>query len=286
MLIKKSKSLLLALSFLSFGGCIPKTDKIERSDYSTATQMMEEGQYSSAIHIMEGRLKHAPFDQKARLLLAAAYAGRAGVHITDFFDFAQELDKVTKLSQKYGPESSLGVIQNLKSRTQNRDQKNALELLEGIYNALFQLNNFLRAFELVPSLKNAASVQDLNAAIHILDGDSKLTGGSALYRGLLRVVLLKHDTFSANLFKSLGECQINTQAVEQDLRYIQHQTIRILSDLYIGSGSEAKKAQTQKQLNSIDEAFQKALDLTATLTPVNHQIDISQVTHQLGGQCP
>ncbi len=234
------------------------------TDYDYAVRLLDHGQYSAAIEVMEGHISTAPDDGRARLLLASAYAGRAGVQLTDFFDLAKELMRASK-SDPHG-------LDGLK-------KTDAMEFLDRLYKALHRLENFLRAFNLVPDVRSDRQVQDLRTAVQILNEDqgSNLSRGAILYRGLLKIVLLKHSLRHESPLDLTRNCKLPVAATAQRIHRLYDDVRSVFDDVAEGTAQPRTRRQIHQAAADLEKSFARVLDALENFK--------SDATIDLGAQC-
>lgn len=257
-----------------------------RSDHDQAIEFMDQGDYSSAIFILTGRLTQDDQDKRARTLLAAAYAGRAGILFTDFFDLAKLLAESSRSASQYFDQGGLVGMSTLREQSGDRSSKNIFALLDKFYQALFHVNRFLQAFELVPEVHKSSSLKDLKTAIYLLSADNNLEGGSVMYRGLLRVTLLKYKIKSQYRFELSKNCELDLKNFTSDLNELYVDIKNVLIDVAMGTLDLDKRKQIMESTSQLDQSFKDVLGFAASLSQnSSRKIDVSKAAKDLGAKC-
>lgn len=165
--------------------CHKVANKTPAEDHTAkATTYIDQGDYSSAIELLEDTLKHED-TYEVRLVLASAYAGRAGVKVENYWDYLIGFDAFAK---DKGPESFPDLVpadvlpENLEDKS-----KEQLKILNENFKDLQRLE---KKADKVPVVAETDR-PDLVRARELLQGTS--TGSSKLYRSLLTVVLVKSE---------------------------------------------------------------------------------------------
>ena len=87
--------------------------------------------------------------------MAAGYAGRAGVFLRDFVNFAELVVRSYKASESYLDDRALSFAQRLQESTTDSQIKIFLDVFSKLLKALYRLEEILRAFEKVPTIKES-----------------------------------------------------------------------------------------------------------------------------------
>jgi hypothetical protein len=140
--------LALVLVTLVATGCANKREaEKSRSEIDRATYLIDQGQFSEAIYTLSEKLKEEPANPQARLLLASAYAGRAGLKFLDFKHFAAQV-------QSWNGDDDPKLFSS----------KN--KLLQSVAQTIWQIQRFSQAFETVPAPTSKTGLDDLRSTGH------------------------------------------------------------------------------------------------------------------------
>lgn len=189
--MKKLVRFFLILSFLLITSChktnkvSPAADRIDK-----ATLMIDRGEYDSAIEILEGAINNHEATPKMRLVLASAYAGRAGVKVENYWDYLVGYDVFVKEpSEDPFPDliPSERIPENLKD-----DDKKQITLLNGYYKDFQRLENKTSK---IPSIdrKYRNDIYHARKVIKNIDAPSV-----RLYRSMLTAVVVKSEIVEGN----------------------------------------------------------------------------------------
>jgi hypothetical protein len=260
-------------------------DKKSASAYDEANELMDRGAYSQSIAFLEPELERAPGDQQLRVLLAASYAGRAGITMQGYIDLAQEIVRTARSTEDFLAGRQGQGILSLKDRASDPNKKRALQFVESIYKASIRLNNFLYAFESIPVPNTVAGERDLRSAIEILDGDQRLQGGRALYRGLLRLSQLKLDVRTRYNFDYMSDCDINMRFLRGQFVGLKEDLGAILNDLAIGTLKPQTRIQMQDLAKKINRDVDQVLALMDGLGEEQAEAALINIQRNIFGRC-
>lgn len=152
-----------------------KESAMSDDELGRASYLIDHRQYSEAIYILGDRIRRNSGDTKARILLASAYAARAGLSFTSYSDFAAELGKWQRVDELLPTDNDSFILQ-------------------GLAKALVRLQLVIRAFQAVPVPPDVSSATDIRTGLQTLIDAGTLHGGASLYRALLRIVIFKQAT--------------------------------------------------------------------------------------------
>ena len=226
-------------------GCANKREaEKSRSDVDRATFLIDQGQYSEAIFSLSEKLKAEPEHQKARLLLASAYAGRAGLKFLDFKLFASQ---VTSWNGHDDPKLF--------------SSKN--KILQSVAQTIWQIQRFSQAFETVPAPSSKTGIGDIRKALAILDESGRLSDGPSLYRALLRVVVFKYDIVTRYDLIPQGGCAIDIPQLVRWFADVGAELELMMTDY---AYSIRNLEQREKTLKSVGSIRKTALDAQQLLS--------------------
>ena len=222
---------LIGLVFF-YGGCGSGTEPIAGDDEVTrASYLIEQKQYSEAIYILSERTRRYPGDVRARVILASAYAARAGVSLSSYLDFARELGKWGQIDRIL-------------------PEENDDDFLQSMTKAAVRVQLMIRAFDSIPAPSSLAGMEDIRKATAVLDEAGELKGGPSLYRGLLRIMVFKQDLFITNRPRIERGCRAYPKEISKWLKSFLVTLEAIFVDFGNGftepEAREKAKAMTQK----------------------------------------
>jgi tetratricopeptide (TPR) repeat protein len=218
-----------------------RIDELERAD-----ELINQKQFSEAIFVLESRLKANPKEIRARVLLASAYAGRSGIELRSFNDFARELEKWSQIDTLWPAEQDFSA----ESAT-----------ARAAVSAVLQAHLVIRAFAALPVLSSPHAAADLTMALQILDEAGPLRGGPSLYRALLRVVQFKQNLrheMRPNMVPNNAVCVIATSDLAQWVALVTSAMRKIAADVANGLAAPEAKKRALELLAQID-ALEKNL---------------------------
>lgn len=220
-----------ALCFISltlvWGGCDSRPEPVVGDEeVRRAGYLIEQKQYSEAIYVLSDRIRHQPEDKRARLILASAYAARAGISLSSYSSFASELAKWKKIDDILPESDDKGFVQS-------------------VAKAAVRVQLMVRAFQAIPSPASLAAAEDARMALRTLDEAGTLAGGPSLYRALLRIIVFKQDVFLINTPKIERGCLANPDEVSTWLQALLGSLEAIFRD--VSHGLEDPEAKSVAQ---------------------------------------
>ncbi|MBL7546124.1 MAG: hypothetical protein JNL11_20055 [Bdellovibrionaceae bacterium] len=182
--MKRIGFLVFIVSTIIFSSCHKARNTPAESAVAKATVYIDQGDYDFAIQILEDSLLFEE-NSETRLVLASAYAGRAGIKVENYWDYLIGFDAFAKdKTEAMYPDI---IPMNLVPESIDQEAKETLKILNDQYKDLQKLN---AKAEKIPVVEPEA-LQDLMRARSIL---SKTTSsGSRLYRSLLTAVVVKSE---------------------------------------------------------------------------------------------
>ena len=160
---------ILIVAVWGLGACDSKPEPVAGDEeIARASFLIEQKQYSEAIYILSERTRYNRGDKRARIILASAYAARAGVSLSTYVNFAGELAK-------------WGEIDRILPGEDDGDS------LQAMVKAAVRVQLMLRAFDSIPAPSRLAAMEDIREALAAIEQAGELTGGPSLYRALLRI---------------------------------------------------------------------------------------------------
>jgi hypothetical protein len=182
--------------------------------------------------VLEKQLEVTPNSTELKTVLASAYAHSAGVRMHQF---------LTVLSRFQNKSNEISGLKDRPSKAQmTYKQKVSEESLEDTLKFLIQTQAMVQALAELPSL-NTADEAKLQYAVQILSElPANLNQEDALYRGLLRLVLIKsslqrltHTKMKVSQAKD-GTCEIDTNEVSDNVNEFVIYMMLLYQDLSLG----------------------------------------------------
>ncbi|OYZ21242.1 MAG: hypothetical protein B7Y39_09425 [Bdellovibrio sp. 28-41-41] len=165
--------------------CHKVSDKTPAEDHiAKATTFIDQGDYGSAIELLEDTMKHED-TYEVRLVLASAYAGKAGIKVENYWDYLVGFDAFAK---DKAPEAIPDVITaDMIPEKLDEKSKSQLKNLNDSYKGIQRLDKKIEKVPLIqtsdrPYLKKARALLEQTP-----------TASSKLYRSLLTVVMIKSE---------------------------------------------------------------------------------------------
>ena len=252
------------------------------TEYDIANRAITEGNYNAAIATMAQKVDYDANDKKARLILASAYAARAGVYMRDYIEISQKVVDKIREAEAYLSSDNLQIFERIKRGMSNQDQIKMVDAVQKTYSALYQANQIINIFSSIPTLSLAAQ-KDLSFAVQILSAEKNYINGAALYRGVLRLVLFKNHMKTDYKLSHLNKCSMNITSWISELQEIKDDASNILYDFSLGTNSPKLRQEISDISQSLDFDFNKAIRVLQNLN-LEHA-DVSHVTKAISGQC-
>ena len=277
------KSILRAALFsMLIISCTLKTEPGPQDEYDEANQQITNGNYNSAIATMNERLSHDPQDKRARLLLASAYAARAGVFMKDFIAIGKSITDEQKQSEETWKKNQ-GKAYDEALNLLNDDQlKDAVETLARVDKTVFQIKQVIAVFASIQPVP-ASGQKDLQTAVGILEVEPAYRDGPALYRGLLRLLLLRAQIDSHYGLAEFEKCQIDFTLAAIGLSNLQLEVKKLLQDFIFGL--QPDKIGKLPQIAKDFEAQMRDVNSFVLKIPPHQMVDVSSLNRGLGRAC-
>lgn len=213
------------------------------SEVDRAIYLIDTGQANEAIFTMQNYVQNNPYDERARLVLASAYAASIGLNLTQFSLFATNIIQWDKDSKAVA------------ALPKGNDPD--LTALNSAFQKLYGVTRLLKS---IPLIRSSDQRLRLEYAIATLGGDSKIYGGASMYRGSLKIVLFKDNLIRRdNLVAGRKGCQASNEAAARWLGAIQKDLVDALLDLAFGLSDK----QSQAHIVSFSVALRKAIGVVS-----------------------
>ncbi len=195
-----------------------------------ATALIDQGRNADAVQTLSFQMSQNP-TPKTRLVLASALAGRNGLYLAGFTDFARVIVAQSRETNANGGVAKLNIQAGL------------------IFTALNSAPTVTTGFA------------DILYAIEILNVPDLPTGGF-LYRALLKLVVFKHRFNGQYRLKPTRDCQITPRSLDEWLVNVERDLQEILKDSLLSLVNPDKKAEleaTQKKISEINQDIRESL---------------------------
>lgn len=201
-------------------GCSEKSEQ-KATESDRAESLLSQGQTSEAIYILTQELKEHPDQLRTRTLLASAYVQRSGITLASFQQFTKAL-----LNWDEAPHFS--------DDGTNPD-------LKAISKAVWRIYLITRIFDSIPTLNSKQQIEDIVEARRILQEAPNITGGPAIYRGLIKFVIFKENFTRRYKLRTEGECENPSEKVHAWLKQVDRDLQSILLDVAAGFPKDKDK---------------------------------------------
>lgn len=239
-----SLATLAVLVFLASGCANKREAEKSRSDIDRATYLIDQGQFSEAIYTLTEKLKEEPQHSQARLLLASAYAGRAGLRFLDFKLFAAQ-------------------VQSWNGHDDPKLFSSKNKVLQSVAQTIWQIQRFSQAFDTVPAPTSRTGIDDIRKGLAALDEAGRLYAGPSLYRALLRVVVFKYDMTNRYDLLPEGGCGIDIPQLVRWFADVGQELELMMTDYAYSIRDEGSRAKTLKSVGTIRKTARDAQQLLA-----------------------
>lgn len=204
-----------------------------------ATRQIDKGEYDGAIQTLQ-KLRVDSRNPKITVILASAYAGRAGVKVENYWGFVIGYEALLPEAQKKevtNPSEAFFQPDALKSLSSAVDAK----ILEDINRNFSLLNKIMTRIDKIPYLPREKR-EDLQTAVRELS--SVQTEGAALYKAILEIILLRsaigdiRDRVIALTGKGTGPCQDDVQDILTWIQYSYQLLQNLVGDVVVAYPSK------------------------------------------------
>lgn len=283
-MVRSITLILLAIAWsLTILGCTVRVDKQAPNEYEEANREISNGNYNNAINLMRERLISNPQDQQARLILASAYSARGGIFMKEFIQIGRDVVERIKKSETFTAVKKENVFDQLKKQVSSEHERDILTALSEVHKIANQINQFVSIYDRLPEL-SGAPLKDIQMAIEILKAEDRYRNGPALYRGLLRLLILKLNLKTKYGFRELSKCKIDFRKLAGNVDALYDDVQLIRRDFALGGVGGSEKQDQAAQVLKKDEQFQKTIESIDKLSN-DGEIDIAEILLNIGGQC-
>ncbi len=254
--------------------CGPKSNPQETNTVLTAYRLIDEQRTDEAISLLESELSVNPKNDEYKTILASAYAHKAGIKIQKLAPMVNQSEKIKGLNRRISVSSS-------EESTNERVSKLAANM-GGLFTSLA---GFFEVYASIP-LVNTEQVSYLNQSIAILESLEQPKQENALYRGILRIVLLKYrlaDGFIGEFIppaieaKDLGSdsdtnsnkqsCRIDFVEVATNAANVAKILIDVCNDIALANPQHANQMRQASQ--QLTDVLSNIMTSTSTVTALD-----------------
>ena len=219
------------LTFLLLIGCATKDASVPLPSLTEAYQLMDKGENAKAILLLESYLNKDPHNEEARILLASAYLGSAGMDVFHAYDNFKDVI----FSQAFSENLWTPRMESKSREKEPEDHTPLEEWLLRLNDALGGLRQIVAFLARFPEIEKAKWPL-LDQALDNLSTETS-SKDVRLYRSFLRVLYLK-AYLSAELLKdpSFGSrrwlCALNLLRFKESLLWVGHHLVAVSGDLF------------------------------------------------------
>lgn len=255
-------------------------DRHQLSTYDEANQHIENRNYESAIALMRDQISRSPYDRRARVILASAYAARAGISIQSYVDLIQELvDSEKNINQR----TTLALV-HLRSQAGSDEERDLVDVLIDFNQALLDVTDLLIKFEKIPTIETHEQYQDLQRALKTISKDHAPEAGPSIYRGLLHIVVFRYHLQKYYRFPEVKNCQVDLSELYTKVHQFKVEVGQILEDFVLGSKNSERSKKLIKLAESTEKSFNKVIHKLSKYSEAGES-DISLFLLPFGVEC-
>lgn len=240
--------LLLAMLFVV--GCSKDKSAAKNDEILKAYRLIDDQRTDEAIELLESSLRKNPNQYDQKVVLASAYAHKAGIKV-------QKLVKAVQLSKN---------LKDLKKKLPDQSSRSLAALF-------MRLSKALSTFNAIPSVSVEQS-EYLRHAIEILKSlEDQIRPHDAVYRAVLNIVLFKH-IFEQNLFGKGDDDDLASNArCRVDLDLVQS-TVKVLGQIMIEVFVDTAYA-NPKNAKGLDERIKKTEEFVISVSSLSESLTLS-----------
>lgn len=251
--------LTMVTAVTTLAGCQNRLDDRNREQkIQEAGNLIDQGNYDRAIDVLTEVVATSPSND-ARMYLASAYAGRAGVRTPDYFEIAQRYKQIVIEEAEEDIETAsaieVGTIPDAAPAW--------VRVFTPKYNEnVLSFNRTRRRLSALPLL-NSSGRQDMESARQVLT--EVTTEGGHLYRAVLGIILLRTYFENANRLSILvkqdkmGICSTSVGKVIHSIVVTYDFTQDIVSDLAAAFPSKTEDAVRMRAETAIDAKTEETM---------------------------
>lgn len=253
------------------------------STYEESVAAIDKGDFDRAIKLMEGQVRAKPNDQRSRVLLASAYGAKGGMFIRRFVDFAREIIESSKRAEELFNNRARRIFEAAHDNNTSPDQINIYTAMEKVFKAQWRLSDILNKFDVIPIIHSQEQQINIQKAVEVLSEDPNLVGSAALYRGLLRLTLFRHNVSLQAYFSDLTRCKVNFYRLSGELTSFYRELRNIMVDVAQSTATIEKRERLWEVIFQTDENVQDAVKWLQRYgaTPV----DVGFIIKKVNGSC-
>lgn len=254
-------------------------DRQALSYYDQANQHIENRNFDSAIALMNDQIRKNPYDKKARVILASAYAARAGISINSYVDLVQSL-----IDSEKNTDHTVKALSQLRAQAHSNEERDLIDVLIDFNQALLKVTDFLIKFEKIPTIHSQEQYEDLQKALGVLSESYVPEAGPSLYRGLLHIVVFRYHIQEYYRFPEVKACHTDLSELYEKVRYFRSEIRQILGDFARGAQKLERSQQIKSIASSIDETMEKVTQKLSKYAE-SGETDISLFLLPFGVEC-
>lgn len=261
--LKHTQTLILATTLLLATACAPKKSNQHEDFVLQSYRLIDEQRTSEAIALLERELINDPGNYSYKIVLASAYAHKAGFKIQKLVPTIMQIDKLNKSTEKK---------ENVQKETSQKSKDNGANNTTLQIAALFsKISGALEAYSSIPVINRDESTYLVHAIRILNDLAGELKPEDAVYKAILEVVLFKHilaedllGEFAPPSTKGEANCRVDLETVNGTVINLGKLLIDIYTDLGFSNPSQA-----QKMTSIANETAEAVSDITLGITTMS-----------------
>lgn len=218
-------------------------------------RLIDEQRTDEAITLIENELKNNPDNYQIKVVLASAYAHKAGFKIQKIIPAFSVVEKLTK-SNKYFQQSKEDFLD---SSDDSVEKEEDLKRSKKLSTSILKFAHVVEIFDSLPHFSDE-QVVFLDYAISILDSlDSELKSEDVVYRALLNTLKVKHKLNKNFYLKNnvtIADnpiCKLDFEDLNANFQDIGLDLLSIMTDL------ERSNPDKEKELSDLKISFSNSL---------------------------
>lgn len=269
-------SILICLIAICFIGCA-KENKAKNDPVLKAYRLIDEQRTDEAIELLEREIQSNPENAEYKVVLASAYAHKAGFKVQKLVGIIGQVDKIKDLKFDF---------LNIKPSGNRAEDSN---LYTDLVSRVFKMfSDIVGIYSSIPTV-NKEGAEYLRHSIYLLDESySYLKPHDFLYKALLEVVLFKH-VLAENFIGEIGSIRVSTEDCKANFTKLNlgivdsgKILIDILNDVGLALPNEAEK--TAEISSQVSEAVSNLTLINTSLTVLDDASDLflNRLANQYG----
>lgn len=243
---------ILLISVLAFVGCSRQKKQQSDNVLLESYRLIDEQRDDEAIELLQNALQKDPNNREYRMTLASAYAHYAGIKIQKLAPLVASFDSLSKAFNNSKEISKISQVD---------------VTLESWVTLLQQFSGIFSAYSSIPELAPDKVIY-VEQAIKEINLLGKLSQNEAIYRGILRIILIKNKINTKLLGQFTNEnpdqCKVDIDSMNQNILGIGRDVIAAMEDIQTANPDKAGEI-TQWKKKTADMVSDLSLITTSAM---------------------